>query len=61
MNLFLDLETETAIALITDSVINSIRSDIGGTAFWAGFSQCCLEPLVLLVENFDQFVLVVVE
>lgn len=55
------LEAETAIAAFTDSVVHTVCADFGGAAFRALLPGCCLEPLLAIVGDFGQGVLIVVE
>lgn len=55
------LEAEAAIAVFADAVVHTICADIGGAAFRALLPCCCFEPLLAIVGNCGEGILIVVE
>ena len=54
------LEAEAAIAVITDSVVHTICANLGGAAFWALLCGCRLEPLLAIIGDCGEGILIVV-
>lgn len=55
------LETEAAIAVVADAVVNAICADFGGMALWALLCGCCLQPLLASIGDLGEGCLIVVE